>query len=477
MGFNSRAQTQPRTFESQKQLPRVPLPTLDDSCSIFLEWCNPLLSSKKQKITICAVDKFAHKEGPGRKLHSNLVKYESIPGVESWLDDFWQTRYLGRRDPIALNANFFFLFPDRPCSQVQRAAEIITAVLHYKIQLDIERIPVEMLRDRPLCMIQNRNLFSTTRIPGYHQDTLRSPCNVTQPCHSQASHILVFHKGNMFVLETLGPSGIPHSIEDYENGIRTIMQIGCNRAEAGESVGHLTTSARSNWAGIRQALIEYNSDNMNVLNKIETALFAVCLDDFNPETHLAASNHLLHGDSANRWFDKSIQFIIFENGSSGINVEHSGLDASTISYFVNALHTYDSSMADKESGARTQGLPFIRSLNFKLNDSLKAHIRHAADAFSALAENTATTVVDFNDFGASQIKKLAISPDAFIQLCLQLANYRVKGVVGTTYESINTRQYSHGRTEAMRVSMLGMPALLGFLPLRDRYGRDYHHGS
>ena len=32
------------------------------------------------------------------------------PGVGSWLDTFWPYRYLGRRDRIALNANFFFLF-------------------------------------------------------------------------------------------------------------------------------------------------------------------------------------------------------------------------------------------------------------------------------------------------------------------------------------------------------------------------------
>ncbi len=430
MGFKFRTPTQPRTFEFQKQLPRVPLPTLDDSCSKFLEWCNPLLSPKNQKKTICAVDKFAHKEGPGRKLYSSLVKYESIPGVESWLDDFWRTRYLGRRDPIALNANFFFLFPDGPCSQTQRAAEIITEVLHYKLQLDIEQIPVEMLHDQPLCMVQNRYLFSTTRIPGYHQDTLRSPCSVTQSGHFKASHILVFYKGNMFILETIGPSGIPHSFEDYENGIRTIMQIGCNRIETEESVGHLTASARSIWAGARQTIIEHSSDNRNVLNEIETALFAVCLDDFSPETYLEASNHLLHGDSANRWFDKSIQLIIFENGLSGINVEHSGLDASTVSNFVNTLHGYDSSIVGKELGARTQGLPLIRSLNFKLNNSLKAHVRHAADSFSELVENTATKVIDFKNFGASWIKKLAISPDAFVQLCLQLANYRVRGVVG-----------------------------------------------
>jgi hypothetical protein len=33
---------------------------------------------------------------------------------------------------------------------------------------------------------------------------------------------------------------------------------------------------------------------------------------------------LFKSDGCNRWFDKSVQFIIFENGKSGLNMEHSG---------------------------------------------------------------------------------------------------------------------------------------------------------
>ena len=44
-----------------------------------------------------------------------------------------------------------------------------------------------------------------------------------------------------------------------------------------------------------------------------------------------------------------------------------------------------------------------------------------------------------------------MSPDAFVQMAYQLAHRRAKGLTGATYESIATRQYRHGRTEAMRV--------------------------
>ena len=65
--------------------------------------------------------------------------------------------------------------------------------------------------------------------------------------------------------------------------------------------------------------------------------------------------------------------------------------------------------------------------------------------------NNATSILSFEDFGGNLAKQLRMSPDAFVQMAYQLAHKRTKGLVGATYESIATRQYRHGRTEAMRV--------------------------
>src|SRR5207244_4612499 len=74
----------------------------------------------------------------------------------------------------------------------------------------------------------------------------------------------------------------------------------------------------------------------------------------------------------------------------------------------------------------------------------------AGTAFKAYAEATATQTVSF-DFGANRAKELGMSPDAFAQMSYQLAHRRAKGLTGATYESIATRQFQNGRTEAMRV--------------------------
>ncbi len=57
-----------------------------------------------------------------------------------------------------------------------------------------------------------------------------------------------------------------------------------------------------------------------------------------------------------------------------------------------------------------------------------------------------------------------MSPDGFAQMAYQLAHRRAKGLTGATYESIATRQYQNGRTEAMRVVT---PEVLAFVEAMD----------
>lgn len=57
----------------------------------------------------------------------------------------------------------------------------------------------------------------------------------------------------------------------------------------------------------------------------------------------------------------------------------------------------------------------------------------------------------FHDaFGKGFIKSCKLSPDAYIQMALQLAYYRDYGKFSLTYEASMTRLYKHGRTETVR---------------------------
>ncbi|MEU6083831.1 choline/carnitine O-acyltransferase [Streptomyces sp. NPDC047108] len=440
------------TFGNEDRLPRVPLPTLEETCERFIAWCSPLLTAEELAATEAEVTAFLRPDGPGRALHAALERYDATEGVRSWLDDFWPSRYLGRRDRIALNANFFFLFQDDPgARQVDRAAGLIAGALNYKAKLDTETVPPIVTRGVPQSMEQNKFLFSSTRIPGDPQDTVRTPYSPDEPGPSQARHIVVFHRGNMFRMDVAGADGRPYTLDDLTSGLCAVKKAGAQEAAPGTSVGPLTTKARAEWAADREALLACHPGNAAMLDAVETALFCVCLEDFAPDDNLAAGDQMLHGDSTNRWFDKAVSFIVFEDGTAGINVEHCGLDGTTILSFVDAVLGAPADEQSHASGARPQGLPPIETVDFVTSAELKGKVIAAADAFTEYAAATATTTVSFGDFGTGRAKQLRISPDAFVQMAYQLAHQRAKGHVGATYEAIATRQYKNGRTEAMRV--------------------------
>ncbi len=446
----------PCTFGNEDHLPRVPLPALDDTCARFLDWCTPLLTADELADTEKAVAAF--RSGPGPYLHTELEAYDARPDTASWLDAFWRQRYLGRRDRIALNANFFFLFEDSPLGQIslgqiERAARLVAASVAYKLSIDDETLPPIVQRGQALSMEQNKYLFSATRIPGDPQDSSRNPWSDAWPGPSQARHVLVLHDGNPLAVDVVSPEGRPYAVDEIAAGLRAAVAASPTR---GPGVGHLTTKARAEWAASRATLLTVNAE---ALDTLETALFCVCLEDLTPSSPVEASDQLLHGDSGNRWFDKSVSLIVFADGTAGYNGEHCNLDGTTvIAYLDSVLETPEP--ADAAGLGET---PAVTRIEFVLDDAQRADVEAAGKAFADYAADTATSTLSV-DFSAERAKALKCSPDAFAQMAFQLAHVRAKGHVGATYESIATRAFKHGRTEAMRVVT---PEVLAFTAAMD----------
>ncbi|XP_027563091.1 carnitine O-palmitoyltransferase 1, muscle isoform-like, partial [Neopelma chrysocephalum] len=68
----------------------------------------------------------------------------------------------------------------------------------------------------------------------------------------------------------------------------------------------------------------------------------------------------------------------------------------------------------------------------------------------ALADDVDFCCFPFTTFGKGLIKRCRTSPDAFIQISLQLAHFRDKGSFCLTYEASMTRLFREGRTETVR---------------------------
>jgi carnitine O-acetyltransferase len=471
MTVQTEADSRPKTFANEDRLPRVPLPELTETTGRFLEWCSPLLTAAQRDETERAVEQFLAPDSTAHALHAELAAFNGADGVDSWLDEFWRDRYLGRRDRIALNANFFFLLvdPDSRLGQLDRAAGLIAASLNYKLQVDREELPPELQRGQPLSMTQNRYLFSSTRIPGQERDTARTPYSEDSPGPSRERHIVVFYRGNAFRMDVIGSDGAPHTLDELADGLRAVQEAGTTPAGSGTSVGHLTTKARAAWATSRAALLAADPANSGALDSIETALFCVALEDLDPSGEQQACDQLLHGDSGNRWFDKALTFIVFADGTAGVSSEHCNLDGTTVVSFVDAIYRASPQSHSEQSGARAQGRPGVAPVTFALDEQLRADVTEAGEAFAAYARANATVTVNVAGLTSELAKKLGCSPDAFAQLSFQLAHQRAKGLVGATYESIATRQWRGGRTEAMRVVT---PEILEFVRAMDDPASD-----
>lgn len=437
------------TFSGEGTLPRVPLPSVEESLIRFEQWCSPLLDNQDLSTTQAAIAKFSN--GPAQALQQTLVDYNDQAGVHSWLDDFWPARYLGRRVPVSINANFVFTFIDRPQNQTQRAAQLIHNAVSYKLALDTQSIPPANIKGTPLCMEQHKYLFSTTRIPGPIRDDVKAPYSTAHPAPPDAKHILVLHKRQFFALTVITENNNPFTQSAIESALQSIINGAPEQPlDKRKAVGYLTTLPRSDWAETRKALIA-NDNNQSALETIESALFCLCLDSAAPTDLGQATDQLLHGDGGNRWFDKSVSLIVFSNGVAGVNCEHCGVDGSALIELVDYLHDDEIASTSLNDADAQLGEPSVQPILFTLDEDLQTTIEDASKGFDKLASETATRYWSFDDFGANHIKQLKVSPDAFAQIGFQLAHLRTKGLIGATYESVATRHFDRGRTEAMRV--------------------------
>lgn len=67
-----------------------------------------------------------------------------------------------------------------------------------------------------------------------------------------------------------------------------------------------------------------------------------------------------------------------------------------------------------------------------------------------LVEDLDFYVYRYTNYGKDYIKTCKCSPDAFIQMALQLAYFRLYGHLVATYESASTRRFLLGRVDCIR---------------------------
>eukprot|EP00331_Platyophrya_macrostoma_P018113 CAMPEP_0176465746 /NCGR_PEP_ID=MMETSP0127-20121128/37477_1 /TAXON_ID=938130 /ORGANISM="Platyophrya macrostoma, Strain WH" /LENGTH=798 /DNA_ID=CAMNT_0017858775 /DNA_START=95 /DNA_END=2491 /DNA_ORIENTATION=+ len=443
----------------QTSLPHLPVPKLQDTTSRYMESMSALLDEKEAAVVKAELDQFLVQEGPKLQWYLKYKYYLSNNYIADWWLDFV---YLRGRDSLMINSNFYGLGMnmDVPTkNQAARAAFNVYMLLHVAQEIAQEKIPPMLIQGLvPMCMQQYVGAFGTTRIPQPVQDKL---------VHyelSESRHIAILHKGRVFKLRVLtGSEGKPASLLQLYDAFEGILRDESPANTFERQLPALTAWDRTKWA--REECFLRNPVNRSALESIERALLVVSLDDIDYEytEFTKLGNLYMHGETGtNRWFDKSANLIVSPKGYCAINVEHSWADAPCFGHCFELCMARETRLQPylpdghikeaEEERAKTGNLKPIAAqrVNFQFPEHLKVAITEAASYAQALIDDLDLVVRHYKPYGKNVIKKLKCSPDAFVQMAMQLAFFRNQGTFVQTYESAMARLFVDGRTETIR---------------------------
>lgn len=88
----------PRTFDNQSKIPRLPIPTLEETADKYLRSLKPLLSPKEYKASEEKVHNFIKEDGLGPVLQQRLIDYDKTQKVHTSLREAYDVVFLAWGD-------------------------------------------------------------------------------------------------------------------------------------------------------------------------------------------------------------------------------------------------------------------------------------------------------------------------------------------------------------------------------------------
>lgn len=427
----------------QESLPKLPVPTLEETASRYLKTLRPLLTEAEFEKSKAAVGEFVKAGGAGHKLQEKLVAKAKDPNTKNWIYEWWNdAAYLSYRDPVVPYVSYFYSHRDdrRRRDPSKRAAAITTSVLEFKKLVDTGALEPEYMKKLPICMDSYKWMFNCSRVAARPADY---PIKFS---HEENKHIIVIRKNQFFkVLHEV--NGTPLNVSELEQQFRRVYEL----AQQVPAVGALTSENRDIWSDARELLIKVSPQNKASLETIESASFVVCLDDASPVTLEERAHQYWHGDGANRWYDKPLQFIVNDNGTSGFMGEHSMMDGTPthrLNDYINDL--IFNNKIDLSATSIRSNLPEPQVVKFDVTPDVQKEIDRAVTDFRTVIGQHQLAVQAFQGYGKGLIKKFKCSPDAYVQMIIQLAYFKMYGKNRPTYESAAVRRFQLGRTETCR---------------------------
>jgi carnitine O-acetyltransferase len=367
-------------YRNQASLPRLPVPALKDTIERFLPTALPLARNVQEAEALKDACKIFPQQA--QVLQERLL-YRANNDMKnsSYLQLYWnQLGYLQVRDSVVVNVSYFFQFQNDDtiskdkAANIQRAAALLFATAEFRKKACSGALEPEILGKAqiPLDATAFKYMFHACRIPRKVQDTYR----IYDP--SRYSHAIVARKGSFFALDIVNQeTGNPLPLQVIEDQLQQCIDMAEKIPSSRVKLGILTSTNRDNWADARAKLLHLGGEAMEqALEILESGALLVNLDDTSFTDDIVCSEVMLTGrkeSGDNRWFDKSIQIVVDNNGQAGTLSEHSMMDGMPVVKFAD----YITSSTYKDAQRR--------AMDHVTNDNHSSH--NAVDIFGEALSN------------------------------------------------------------------------------------------
>ncbi|KAG2018014.1 carnitine acetyl transferase [Coprinopsis cinerea AmutBmut pab1-1] len=495
-------------------LPRLPVPELRKTLDKYLASLEPFLLEDEKRGGMSYqsgytlrkkwADEF--EQGIGKVLQDRLIALDKA-SPNNWLDDnFWINKaYLEWRAPLLVNSNWWLAFfeddmiPQSAIKgetsnnragttfwQLRRAAWLTWRILDFKDKLDRQEIQPDTTRTGIWFRNSTSKLFNIARIPEFYCDMLSNPPET--PTREARSLLVMVHDWCYAVPVYHPPVGDEYPVlmtpREIEAKLRSVVLDVEERLAKGEKavpIGVLSADDRDKWAANLRHLLNLHPSNRKTHQAMLHTVMGLSLDHTTyaipppsttanlppfkvhhrtlEQSYLDSHLHTIRGtplNVGNRFFDKAFTLIVDPSTRAGATGEHSPCDALVPSIvaeygIVQGVEVEQFAEGVKPSSAAPSNEPMWERLDWVADDRIWKESDAARQRANQIMNNSDDSVLWFTDYGTDWIKTMAkLSPDAYIQMALQLAWYKTRGEFTATYETVLTRMFKNGRTETLR---------------------------
>ncbi|CAF0732251.1 unnamed protein product [Brachionus calyciflorus] len=442
-------------------LPKLSVPRLESTVTSYLRSLEPILPQSNFKKAQESAREFLNSKNTLNGYNLQKILNNLSERKENWASEIYANEYYYKvKLPLPIYSNPAKLmkkqyFEDENAF-LKYVTILINAVLDFKFKIDSNTLEVDKPtgcdKSANLCMDQYKKIFSSYRQPGLDKDTFL----VFKNDYSN-QHIIIMSKNKLYKIDLIVNSQLINEL-DLFNQLRQIRQDSKRPQNEDIDIGLLTSLPRDEWSMVRNNLIK-DPVNKFSLDMIEKSAFIICLDDkvdSNKYTSedIKNGNQILNGcgtlfNSANRWFDKTLQFVVSEDGISGLLREHSPSEGPITVNLIDHVYEY---LKNSKSIDMHESFPYSNpsKLEWNSNSYIQNKIEHARNKFDELIDDFELNVFKYDKFGRSFPKQLKISPDSFLQIALQYAYFKVNQELPVHVSMGSLRRFHKGRVDYIR---------------------------